>query len=547
MGSGVDGEVRALAASGGFIYVGGAFQNILPATASKWIARWSSGGGWVAAGAFNAANFHAPVNALLDVGGDVHASTMTSGIIYNRHSVQRYDDPNWSTLAGSGGDFSDEILSLSHGSVGGSSDLYAGGKFVGGGDQVDAMTIPELLVVFWTRDGFHNAAGGVGSQPQDSPILNPSGTVNALRRFKLPGDSCFRMFIGGAIVGASRDYCWGIAGLIERRWVRLQGGLYGGEGARQAMGAVRRANGDLVVVGEFHTAMNRRIRLADLETQSRLVTGLGNAAKWVQNQYWQALGSGVGGAGGLDVVEYNGALIAFGENIAPQIFDDTAETWADLDPVFPESGWDFYSAVEIGGVLFIACEAFIAGSIRQVITWDGAVYADISPDPGNFFQGRKVIEYQGDLYAAGQDFAEGCVRKRSGGGWSTLGGSGALIGECRGIAWLNFDGGSRLMAVGDLIIGITQYWAVVWDGASWTGLAQLGGGGGQVHDVVAIQGVGVRKRFLIVGEAVTFTDPASVEDDVEAIGAAEWDLATGWFRPTPQGGFNAGVVSAMLP
>lgn len=547
MASGVDGEVRSLAASGGFIYVGGAFQNILPSTVSPWIARWSSGGGWVAASLFNAATFHAPVNALIDVGGDVHAATMTSGASYNRHSVQRYDNPNWSTLGGSDGDFSDEILSLGHGSIGGSSDVYAGGKFVGGGDQSDAMTIPESLIVFWTRDGFKNAAGGVGNQAQDTPILNPSGTVHALRRFRLLGDACYRMFIGGTFVAASRDYCWGIAGLLERRWVRLQGGLYGGEGSRQAMGAVRRANGDLAVVGEFHTAMNRLIRLADLGTQSRLVTALGNAAKWVENQYWQALGGGIGGAGGLDVVEYGGDLIAFGENIPPMIFDDTAETWAALDPVFPASGSDFYSAVEIGGTLFIACEAFIAAAFRQVITWDGAVYADISPDPVNFTQGRKVIEYQGDLYACGQDFANGCVRKRSGGAWSYLGGAGAITGECRGIAWLDFDGGSRLMAVGDLTIGGTQYWAAVWNGSAWTGLAQLVGPNEQVHDVVAIQGVGVRKRFLIVGEIGLFTDPASVEDDVETVGCAEWDLATGWLVPTPQGGFNSGAVAAMLP
>ena len=118
--------VRALAVSGGDLYVGGSFTNAGGGVAKN-IAKWN-GSTWSALGA----GMNAGVRALAVSGSDVYAGgvfTTAGGGVANR--IAKWDGGAWSTLgSGVGGSSSVYALAVS------GNDLYAGGLFMIVGGKV---------------------------------------------------------------------------------------------------------------------------------------------------------------------------------------------------------------------------------------------------------------------------------------------------------------------------------------------------------------------------------------------------------------------------
>ena len=145
LGSGVNGEVRALAVSGGDVYAAGPFTAAGGVSANR-IAKWN-GSSWSALGT----GVNNDVYALAVYGGDLVAAgrfTAAGGVSANR--IAKWNGSSWSAL---GAGISDEVFALA--ASGGI--LYAGGRFTAAGG-LGAMRIAK-----WNGSAWSPLGSGVDS------------------------------------------------------------------------------------------------------------------------------------------------------------------------------------------------------------------------------------------------------------------------------------------------------------------------------------------------------------------------------------------------
>jgi trimeric autotransporter adhesin len=149
LGSGVNGEVRALAASGSDLYAGGAFTEAGGNVASN-IARWD-GSGWSGLGLGMGGDYpyYGRVNALAWSGTDLYAGgdfTKAGGVAANY--IAKWNGSSWSALGAGvyGGWFSVEALAVS------GSNVYAGGAFRNAGG-IGAERIAQWDSSSWSPFG----------------------------------------------------------------------------------------------------------------------------------------------------------------------------------------------------------------------------------------------------------------------------------------------------------------------------------------------------------------------------------------------------------
>ena len=134
LGSGVNGQVWALAVSGNELYAGGSFTTAGGSAATN-IAKWN-GSSWSALGS----GVNNRVYALVVSGGDVYAGgTFRAAGGSAANSIAKWDGSSWSAL-GSG--MSGEVEAL----AGSGSDLFAGGNFTTAGGKVSAYTAKAIVI-----------------------------------------------------------------------------------------------------------------------------------------------------------------------------------------------------------------------------------------------------------------------------------------------------------------------------------------------------------------------------------------------------------------
>jgi hypothetical protein len=134
LGSGLNGGVSALAVSGTNLYVGGWFTNV-GGLAANYIAKWN-GSAWSTLG--SGLNYGG--EALAVSGNDLYVGgyfTTAGGSPANH--IAKWDGSAWSAL-GSGLNYGGEVLAVS------STDLYVGGGFTVAGGKVSAYLARAILV-----------------------------------------------------------------------------------------------------------------------------------------------------------------------------------------------------------------------------------------------------------------------------------------------------------------------------------------------------------------------------------------------------------------
>ncbi|MDW8390560.1 MAG: hypothetical protein RMK84_10590 [Oscillochloridaceae bacterium] len=263
------GNVYALAVSGSDVYVGGRFWNAAGIPQADYVARWNSmTNTWSALGGGVDGALDGEVTALAVNGGDVYAGgrfTDAAGIPEADY-VARWDGSSWSALGGSGGNgaLNDTVTALA---VNGG-DVYAGGFFQ------DAASIAEAdYVARWNATtNTWSALGGSGG----------NGAVTGLVLALAMNGS--HLYVGGRFTDAAgipeADY---VARWDGSSWSALGGS--GGNGAlNDTVTALAVNGGDVYAGGWFTDAAG--IPEADY------------VARW-NGSSWSALG-GSGGNGALN-------------------------------------------------------------------------------------------------------------------------------------------------------------------------------------------------------------------------------------------------------
>ena len=144
LGSGLNGQVNALALSGSDLYAGGNFTTAGGGEATN-IAKWN-GSSWTALGS----GMNSNVFALAVSGNDLYAGgafTMAGGVAAT--NIAKWDGNNWSALR-SGMNSNVYALAVS------GSDLYAGGAFTTAGG------IAATNIAKWTGSNWTALGSGVG-------------------------------------------------------------------------------------------------------------------------------------------------------------------------------------------------------------------------------------------------------------------------------------------------------------------------------------------------------------------------------------------------
>jgi hypothetical protein len=267
-GNGINGQVLAMAVSGGDLYVGGGFTMVGNLRAN-YIARWN-GSSWSALGSGAGNGLNNTVNALALLGGDLYVggqfNQANAGASIAASGLARWNGSTWSAVgSGAGNGVSGTVRAL----LVSGSDLYVGGFFT----QVNqGASIPANYIARWNGASWSALASGTGNGVDSS--------VNAL--LISGGD----LYVGGfftqanvgAPISANRIARWN-----GSAWSALGSGA--GNGLNTTVNALAIYNGDLYVGGGF-TEANTGAPI----TANRL-------ARW-NGTSWSAVGSTGNGLNG---------------------------------------------------------------------------------------------------------------------------------------------------------------------------------------------------------------------------------------------------------
>ena len=240
LGSGMNGDVSALAVSGTNLYAGGWFTTAGGVAANR-VAKWDENS-WSALGA----GMNDFVEALAVSGSDLYAGGwFTTAGDATANYVAKWNGSSWSTL-GAGMDSYVYALAVS------GSDLYVGGSFTAAGD------VTANYVARWNGSSWSALGSGIGGDFPSVSALVVSGSD---------------LYAGGSFTAAGGVAATNIAKWDGNQWSAL------GSGVNSTVVALAVSGSDLYVGGNFSTAGG--------------VTANG-IAKW-DGSSWSALGSGIGG------------------------------------------------------------------------------------------------------------------------------------------------------------------------------------------------------------------------------------------------------------
>ncbi|MDW8391392.1 MAG: hypothetical protein RMK84_14800, partial [Oscillochloridaceae bacterium] len=427
LGGGANGalnsQVYALAVSGGDVYVGGDFTNAAGIPQADYVARWN-GSSWSALGGGGNGALSGPVFALAVSGGDVYAGgnfTNAAGIA-EADRVARWDGSAWSNLGGSvvaalNGDAS--VLAVSGGN------LYVGGGFTNAGG------VPEAdYVARWNGSAWSALGGSGGNSALSSPVL----------ALAVSGSD---VYVGGWFTNA--------AGIAEAdyvaRWNGTSWSALGGSGngaLNSWVNALAASGGDVYVGGAFTNAAG--IPQADY------------VARW-DGTNWNALGGGANGA--LNSQVYALAVSGGDVYVGGDFTNAAGIPQADYVARWNGSSWSalgggangalngqVYALAVNGNDLYVGGNFIDAAGIPQadyVARWNGSAWSALGSSADGDLNGQvKALAVSGsDVYVGGQ-FTDAAgisqadhVARWDGSAWSALGGSGgngALTGQVKALA-----------------------------------------------------------------------------------------------------------------
>lgn len=342
--SGLNEQVRAIAVSGGDLYVGGSFTNAAGIAEADRIAKWD-GNAWSALGSNgtgDGAIGSGHVYALTISGDELYVGGQFQNVagIVEADYVAKWDGNAWSALGdrGVGNGALDNFVSAL---VISGDDVYVGGQFADAGGDANADRIARWNTVAQTWN-----AMGTGIS---------TNTVNTI------AISGFDIYVGGSFTGAG-----GVANTVRiARWNGAAWNAMGSGISTGVVSAIAVTGGDIYVGGSF--------------TGAGGVANTARIARW-NGAVWNAVGSGIAN-GAVNTIRISGSNVYLGGTFtnvggnanANRIVrrDTSDDTWNALTTglsggvsTLAISGSDLYvggSFTEAGG---------IAGADR-ITKWDG--------------------------------------------------------------------------------------------------------------------------------------------------------------------------------
>ncbi|MCS6883627.1 MAG: hypothetical protein RMK84_20105 [Oscillochloridaceae bacterium] len=507
--------VNALAASGNDVYVGGFFFDAAGIATADYVARWD-GATWSALGSLGGNGaLNGPVNALAVSGNNVYVGgnfTDAAGIA-TADFVARWDGTNWNALGnlGGGGALNNQVRALA----------VSGGNLYVGGDFTNAAGLPAADYVARWNGSAWSALGSFGG---DGALSN---IVNALA---VNGND---VYVGGSFTDA--------AGLAAADYVARWNGS-----AWSALGSVGVLNGPVYALAVSGTD----VYVGGAFTDAGGVAAIDYVARW-SGGTWTAVGILDGGgamnapvfalaAGGTDVYAGGVFINAGGSPAADYLARWNGIAWNALGssssistlngPVFAlaVSGTDVY----VGGAF---TDAGGVPAADYVARWNGSAWSALgSNGAGNgalgFGSAVNALAVSGNNVYVGGFFVDAAgiatadyVARWDGSVWNALGsngfGNGALNNTVNALAVRGnevFVGGAFTDAAGVAAADFVAHW----DGATWSALGSLGGGGVLNNQVRALA---VSGNEVYVGG--NFTDAAGI---ATADYVARWD-GTNWY------------------
>jgi hypothetical protein len=393
LGSGIGGDgsstvVRALAVSGGTLYVGGLFLTAGGLAADS-IAQWN-GSNWSALGSglgggFNVLPYYSTsVSALVVSGGTLYAGgyfSSAGGVAAN--DVAQWNGSSWSALGSGtgGGDVGPVVcaLAVSKGA------LYAGGSFTTAGGLA-ANSIAQWNGGSWSALG--------------------SGMNRSVNALAVAGST---LYVGGNFSTAGGTNANYIAQWNGSSWSPL------GSGMNSSVNALAVSGGTLYAAGDFTMAGG---------------TNANYIAQW-NGSSWSPLGSGMNNdvyaltvAGGT--LYAGGNFTRAGGTNANYIAQWNGSSWS---PLGYGMNNDVYALAVEGGTLYAGGNFTAAGSTNAnyIAAWDGTNWSALGSGVGG---SSKVVRalgvsgatlYVGGLFTRAGGLAANSIAQWNGGSWSALG------------------------------------------------------------------------------------------------------------------------------
>lgn len=179
LGSGLNAKVRAIAVDGSNIYVGGAFINVNGITSADKIARWD-GSGWHALGS-GMNQYTDEVHALAVAGTNLYVGGSFDNVdgIQDADNIARWDGTSWYALEGLYHELGASVVTAIATS---GSDMYAGGNFTNASGVADADYIAR-----WDGNGWHALDSGIKTYPSSVSAITADGN---------------NIYVGGSFVNA---------------------------------------------------------------------------------------------------------------------------------------------------------------------------------------------------------------------------------------------------------------------------------------------------------------------------------------------------------
>jgi hypothetical protein len=415
LGSGMNGAVYALAASGSTVYAGGTFTTAGGVVVNR-IAKWN-GSSWSALGS----GMDSDVVALALSGSDVYAGGVfftAGGVPASR--IAKWNGSSWSPLGSGANNY---VLTLA---VSGSN-VYAGGTFTFAGD------VPANRIAVWNGSSWSALGSGMDNQ------------VNALL---VSGSN---LYVGGNFSTAGDVAANYVAKWDGNTWSAL------GSGMNDRVDALAMSGTDLYAGGNFTTA--------DGMTANYI-------AKW-NGSSWSALDSGMNQR--VETVVASGSFVYAGGNFttaggvaANYIAQWNGSSWSGVGSVLGNT----VRALAVSGIAVYAGGDFTtAGGVaaNHIAQWNGSSWSALGSGLNGYVDALAVTGsnvYAGGNFTTAGGVAANDVAKWNGSSWSTLGSGMNNPVVALAVSGNNVYAGGGFTTAG----GVTANHIAQWNGSSWSAL-----------------------------------------------------------------------------
>ncbi len=483
LGSGLNGVVDALALSGSDLYAGGDFSTA-GGVAANCVAKWN-GSNWSALGS----GLNGVVYALALSGSDLYAGgNFTTAGGNSANFVAKWDGSSWSALGSGMNDFVEALTVLG-------SDLYVGGNFSTAGGVV-ANSIAK-----WDGNSWSTLASGFGvdvaalavsgsdlyaggpfgvfakwngsSWSAPDPGVNEGDDDPVIFTLAVSGSN---VYVGGEFTMAGGSAANGIAQWNGSSWSALGSGMNGYVSALAVSGST------LYVGGGFLTA-----------------GGANNIAQW-NGTSWSALGSGMSG-GDLQGLYVDALAVSGGTLYAGGDFTTAGGSPANYVAQWNGNSWSalgsgmnsYVHALAVSGSTLYAGGQFTSAggnSANNIAQWNGTSWSALGSGMNNSVFALAVSG--GTLYAGGYftnagGSAANYIAQWNGTSWSALG-----SGMNNSVFALAVSGGTLYAGGYFTNAGVSAAnYIAQWNGSSWSALGS-GMSGGDLHglyvDALAVSG-----------------------------------------------------------